>query len=101
MRREAPVDDTIRALSDSPTLWALIAGRAAASPDAPALLEGGSAAEDRRLTFGELARRAERVAAGLYGLGVRPGSKFAWQLPTRIESVVLSAALARLGAVQT
>ncbi|WP_405728152.1 AMP-binding protein [Streptomyces sp. NBC_01537] len=95
------MDDTIRALSDSPTLWALIAGRAAASPDAPALLEGSSAAEDRRLTFGELARRAERVAAGLYGLGVRPGSKFAWQLPTRIESVVLSAALARLGAVQT
>jgi acyl-CoA synthetase (AMP-forming)/AMP-acid ligase II len=91
------MDDTVKALNDSPTLWALIAGRAAASPLAPVLLD----TDDRRMTFGELARRAERVAAGLYGLGARPGTRFAWQLPTRIESVVLSAALARLGAVQT
>lgn len=91
------MDDTVRALSDSPTFWALVAGRAAASPQAPVLID----TEDRQLTFGELADRAERVAAGLYELGVRPGSRFAWQLPTRIESVVLSLALARLGAVQT
>lgn len=45
--------------------------------------------------------RAERVAAGLYDMGVRPGTVVAWQLPTRIETAVLSFALARLGAVQS
>lgn len=34
-------------------------------------------------------------------MGVRPGTVVAWQLPTRIETVLLSAALARIGAVQT
>jgi cyclohexanecarboxylate-CoA ligase len=85
------------ALADAPTFWALIARRAELTPRTTALLD----TEDRRLTFAELRERAERTAAGLYGLGVRPGTRFAWQLPTRIESVVLSAALARLGAVQT
>ncbi|WUD74757.1 AMP-binding protein [Streptomyces sp. NBC_00510] len=87
----------MRSLGDSPTLWALIAGRAALTPDAPALLD----ADDRRLTFGQLHDRAERVAAGLQARGIRPGTAVAWQLPTRIETVVLSAALARLGTVQT
>ncbi len=57
--------------------------------------EGG-----RSVTFGQFAARAERVAAGLMELGVGPGSPVTWQLPTRIETVVLSMALARLGAVQ-
>ncbi|TKA09928.1 class I adenylate-forming enzyme family protein [Actinacidiphila oryziradicis] len=96
-RRTLHTPRTPHELSASPTLWALIAARAALTPDAPALLD----TDDRRLTFGGLAIRAERVAAGLYDLGARPGTRFAWQLPTRIESVVLSAALARLGAVQT
>ncbi|MDQ1018467.1 cyclohexanecarboxylate-CoA ligase [Streptomyces afghaniensis] len=34
-------------------------------------------------------------------MGVRPGTVVAWQLPTRIETALLSFALARLGAVQT
>ena len=37
------------------------------------------------LTFGGLRERAERTAAGLYGMGVRPGTVVAWQLPTRPE----------------
>ncbi|MFJ5608655.1 class I adenylate-forming enzyme family protein [Streptomyces sp. NPDC093221] len=90
------MDPTIATLSDSRTLWELLDRRAALSPDAPVLFD----TEDRRVTFGELRARALRVAAGLYGLGVRPGSRFAWQLPTRVETVVLSLALARLGAVQ-
>lgn len=85
------------ALGGSPTLWALAARRAELTPDAPVLLD----TEGRRITFGELRDRAERVAAGLHDLGVRPGSRFAWQLPTRIETVLLTFALARLGAVQT
>lgn len=41
------------------------------------------------------------MAAGLCGMGVRPGTVVAWQLPTRIETALLSFALARLGAVQS
>lgn len=89
-------------LSRSATLWELVSRRAARTPDAPVLIEAAEhPADDRTLTFAGLRERAERAAAGLYGMGVRPGTVVAWQLPTRIETVVLSLALARLGAVQT
>ncbi|MFI9171938.1 class I adenylate-forming enzyme family protein [Streptomyces lincolnensis] len=90
------MNDTAHALSTSRTLWDLVTARADLTPDRPVLLQ-----DDRALGFGELRDRAERVAAGLYDLGVRPGTVVAWQLPTRIETVLLSCALARLGAVQT
>lgn len=96
------MSDTARALGDSPTLWDLITRRAALTPDRPVLIQAeADPADDRTLTFGALRDRAERVAAGLHAQGVRPGTVVAWQLPTRIETVLLSAALARLGAVQT
>ncbi|MFE9624559.1 class I adenylate-forming enzyme family protein [Streptomyces sp. NPDC006527] len=88
--------DTAHALSASRTLWDLLARRAALTPDRPVLLQG-----DRVLTFGALRERAERTAAGLYERGVRPGTVVAWQLPTRLETAVLTFALARLGAVQS
>ncbi|MFC8547726.1 class I adenylate-forming enzyme family protein [Streptomyces sp. NPDC057273] len=88
--------DTAHTLGTSRTLWELVERRAALTPDRPVLLQG-----DRVLTFGELRERAERCAAGLYGRGVRPGTVVAWQLPTRIETAVLSFALARIGAVQS
>ncbi|MEV5487780.1 AMP-binding protein [Streptomyces bobili] len=88
--------DIAHTLSASRTLWDLLARRAARTPDRPVLLQ-----DDRALTFGALRERAERTAAGLYGMGVRPGTVVAWQLPTRLETAVLSFALARLGAVQT
>ncbi|MFE7546997.1 class I adenylate-forming enzyme family protein [Streptomyces gardneri] len=90
------MDQTAHALGESRTLWELVERRAALTPDRPVLLQG-----DRVLTFGGLRERAERCAAGLYGMGVRPGTVVAWQLPTRIETAVLTFALARLGAVQT
>ncbi|MCX5056264.1 AMP-binding protein [Streptomyces sp. NBC_00485] len=90
------MNDTAHALSSSRTLWELLARRADLTPDRPVLLQ-----DDRSLSFGELRARAERVAAGLYDMGVRPGTVVAWQLPTRIETALLSFALARLGAVQT
>jgi len=55
---------------------------------------------DRTLTFSEFRDRAERVAAGLAERGIGEGTPVSWQLPTRIDTVVLSAALCRLGAVQ-
>ncbi|MBT1094969.1 class I adenylate-forming enzyme family protein [Streptomyces sp. Tu102] len=90
------MNDTAHALSSSRTLWDLLARRAGLGPDRPVLLQ-----DDRTLTFGALHARAERVAAGLYDMGVRPGTVVAWQLPTRIETALLSFALARLGAVQS
>ena len=43
---------------------------------------------------------AERCAAGLVELGVGEGSSVSWILPTWLEAMVLTAALARLGAIQ-
>ncbi|WP_406000137.1 class I adenylate-forming enzyme family protein [Streptomyces sp. NBC_00829] len=90
------MNETARALGASRTLWELLQRRAELTPDRPVLLQG-----DRTLTFGALRDRSERVAAGLYELGVRPGSVVAWQLPTRIGTALLSFALARIGAVQS
>ncbi|WP_406125280.1 class I adenylate-forming enzyme family protein [Streptomyces sp. NBC_00989] len=90
------MNETPHSLSSSRTLWELVVRRADLTPDRPVLLQ-----DDRALSFGELRDRSERVAAGLYGMGVRPGTVVAWQLPTRIETALLSFALARLGAVQT
>lgn len=90
------MDTAAHELSTSRTLWQLLARRAALTPDRPVFLQ-----DDRTLTFGGLRAGAERVAAGLYGMGVRPGTVVAWQLPTRIETALLSFALARLGAVQS
>ncbi|MEW2081556.1 AMP-binding protein [Streptomyces sp. NPDC005283] len=87
---------TAHALGRSRTIWELVELRAGLTPDRPVLIQ-----DDRNLTFGALRDRSERVAAGLYELGVRPGSVVAWQLPTRIETALLSFALARLGAVQS
>jgi acyl-CoA synthetase (AMP-forming)/AMP-acid ligase II len=78
------------------TLWALIERRADETPDAPMAVDESG----RRNTFGQYRRDAERAAAGLAGLGVTRGTAVSWQLPTWIESLVLVAALARLGSVQ-
>ncbi|NUL03158.1 AMP-binding protein [Streptomyces lunaelactis] len=90
------MNETAHSLGASRTLWELVELRAGLTPDRPVLLQ-----DDRSLTFGALRDRSERVAAGLYELGVRPGTVVAWQLPTRIETALLSFALARIGAVQT
>ena len=77
-------------------LWALVEQQAADRPDGMLAVDE----QDRVLTFGEFRTRAERAAAGLRALGVGDGIPVSWQLPTRLESIVLVGALARLGAVQ-
>ncbi len=52
------------------------------------------------MTFAEYRTVAERAAAGLADFGVTGRSRVSWILPTWHESLVLVAALARLGAVQ-
>jgi len=86
----------VTSLAHITDLWPLIEARAAATPDALfALDERG-----RSLTFAHYRDAALRCAAGLAALGVARDVRVAWQLPTRIDALVLAAALARLGAVQ-
>lgn len=96
MRELQPRQGQNARVFDGGSIWELVEWRAAESPGARMLVDE----HDRRLTFGELQARAERVAAGLVDLGVGPGDPVAWQLPSRIDTVVLSMALCRLGAVQ-
>jgi len=76
------------------TLPGLLAEVTATHADHPALVESGST-----LSYAELARRVDRLAAGLAALGVRRGDAVAIWLPNRIAWVELVLALARLGAV--
>ncbi|MEZ4331572.1 MAG: AMP-binding protein [Myxococcota bacterium] len=78
------------------TFWSLLCARVARTPDHLMFADGGG----RRITYAAFRDRCERVAAGLFALGVREGTRVSWQLPTRIDTVVLSVALSRLGAVQ-
>ncbi len=78
------------------TVWDLVTRRAERSADRPMLFDD----HDRQVTFGEFRRWAERVAAGFVALGIGEGTAVSWQLPTRIETLVLSVALSRIGARQ-
>ena len=78
------------------TIWELLDRRATATPARQMFGDE----HGRTITFGEFPIAVERCAAGLLELGIRDGTTVSWQLPTRFETVVLSAALARLGAVQ-
>ncbi len=84
------------AITGARTIWELTERRADASPDRPMLI----AADGEIVTFGQIRDRAERLAAGLLARGVATGSVVSWQLPSRIDTVVVSLALSRLGAVQ-
>ena len=82
------------------TLWESFAAHAARHPDKVAIvshraLDGGSDV----VTYGELARRAERFAAALVELGVAPGEVVSFQLPNWWEVPALHLACVRIGAV--
>jgi acyl-CoA synthetase (AMP-forming)/AMP-acid ligase II len=81
---------------ESNSLWQLVEQRADATPDARLAVDENG----RTMTFAELRSAAERAAAGLAQHGVTAGTVVTWQLPTWLESLVLCAALSRLGAVQ-
>ncbi len=77
------------------SLWSLTAWRAAA-PDAPMLIDE----HGRTMTFAEFATESEQLARRFGALGIDAASHVSWQLPTRIDTLVASMALSRLGAVQ-
>jgi cyclohexanecarboxylate-CoA ligase len=81
---------------DDRGLWELIDDRAGRAPDALLAVDEAQ----RTLTAAGLRDQALDAAAALSALGVAPGTPVSWMLPTWIESVVLVAALARLGAIQ-
>ncbi|MBI3998254.1 MAG: o-succinylbenzoate--CoA ligase [Armatimonadetes bacterium] len=71
-----------------------LAHRAAAFPDRLAVVAGGE-----RVSFGELDRRAGRTARQLAAAGVTAGTRVAVLLRNGLPFVILTHALARLGAV--
>ncbi|MFJ6866182.1 non-ribosomal peptide synthetase [Streptomyces termitum] len=75
------------------TLPALFAERVAAHPDAPALQD-----DDGVLTYRELDRAADRLAARVAALGVRPDDRVAIVLPRSRASVTAVLAVAKAGA---
>jgi len=77
-------------------LWPLVEWRAGQTPDEEMLVDE----RGRRVSFAQFRDRALRVAAGLAERGVVAGTAVTWQLPTTVETLVVTAALARLGAVQ-
>ena len=78
------------------TLWELLEKRVLETPDAEMVVDESG----RRLTFAAFKAWAERAAAGLAERGIGPGDVITWQLPTWLESMVLVAAIHRLGATQ-
>lgn len=76
--------------------WALVEQRAARTPQATLAVDPAG----RSLTCAALRDRALELAGRLAADGVGPGTVVSWQLPSWLGSMVLTAALSRLGAVQ-
>ena len=70
---------TSETITGARTMWELVDRRAQASADHPLLI----APDGEVVTCGQFKERAERVAAGLQGLGISTGSVVSWQLPTQ------------------
>jgi cyclohexanecarboxylate-CoA ligase len=87
---------TVGSVSDGRTFWALIAGAAQREPNRRFLADE----HGRSLTARQLHDAACATAAAFAGSGIRAGTVVSWQLPTTLETMVVMAALARLGAVQ-
>ena len=78
----------------SATFDSILTARAAAHPDRLAIVDRG-----RRITYGELRTRVDRVAAGFTALGIGMGDVVTIQLPNWAEFAYVFFALERLGAV--
>jgi acyl-CoA synthetase (AMP-forming)/AMP-acid ligase II len=80
------------------SIWQLLLWRANLSPDQLLFIEGDH--KQLKCTVRECVDLAEKLAAGLYARGITAGTVVSWQMPTRMHTVILTLALARLGAVQ-
>ena len=94
--RQRPTWETDRVIGEPRTYWEAIQARASATPDNPLTIEPDGTV----MTFAGFRGAAERVAAGLADMGIAAETRVSWQLPNGRAALILSAALARLGAVQ-
>ncbi|MGZ5268191.1 MAG: acyl-CoA synthetase [Caldimonas sp.] len=69
------------------------------TPDAVAIRYEREDGSRQDFTYGELDAAADRLAAGLHGLGVASGDRVAIVMPQRFETAVGHVAIYRLGAV--
>ncbi len=76
-----------------------LAAHARARPDHPAIIGYVDGRAARTVSYAELADTAERLAAGLHGLGIGRSDVVVAYLPNRWELVPLYLACARIGAV--
>ena len=83
-------------MSDTSTYWTLITAAAQREPHRVLLADEC----DRTLTARQLHDAAGATAAAFAEKGIGTGTVVSWQLPTTLETVVVMAALVRLGAVQ-
>ena len=81
---------------DATSFWGLLTARHESSPDHPLLLDEAG----RSLTVAEVVPEVEQGAAGFHALGIGEGTPVTWVLPTRMETIISSFALSRLGAIQ-
>ena len=81
---------------DATSFWGLLTARHESSPDHPLLIDDVG----RSLTVAEFVTEVEQVAAGFHALGIGEGTPVTWVLPTRMETIISSFALSRLGAIQ-
>lgn len=91
-RELPPIPEVTRPVAR--TLNDLLPRHTSARAAHPAVVDG----EDE-VSYGELAARVERLAAGLHGIGVGPGDRVGIHLRKSPEEIVATFALARLGAV--
>jgi long-chain acyl-CoA synthetase len=96
MRLEARFGErVVPAFCERPaSIWAMIAEAAARNPDGEALILG-----ETRLSWREVVKRSEQVAAGLRKLGLQPGDRVAALLGNRIEFVLTMFGAAHAGLV--
>jgi non-ribosomal peptide synthetase component E (peptide arylation enzyme) len=78
----------------SATFDSILTARAESHPDRLAIVDRG-----RRITYGELKARVDRVAAGFKALGIGAGDVVTIQLPNWAEFAYVFFALERLGAI--
>ena len=83
-------------MSEGKTYWSLIVDAARRGSNRPLLVDD----HGRNLTARQFHDAACATAAAFARRGMGAGSVVSWQLPTTLETVVVMAALARLGAVQ-
>ncbi|MDQ8703720.1 (2,3-dihydroxybenzoyl)adenylate synthase [Streptomyces sp. LHD-70] len=76
------------------TFGSMLHERAAAHPDRVAIVDG-----ERRWTYGELDRRADRLANGFAARGIAKGDRVVVQLPNVAEFFEVIFALFRIGAL--